>query len=431
MKSPRFHTLDEWLTWLESLHPTEIELGLARVAEVAGRLKLNFQSTRIVTVAGTNGKGSCVAALAALLRASDKRVGCYTSPHIQFYNERVEIDGVMLGDDALIEAFAAVDEARADVSLTYFEFGTLAALYAFGQAKLDYIVLEVGLGGRLDAVNVVDPDLAILTSIALDHEAWLGSDREQIGREKAGILRAGVPFICVDDSPPESVLHAAESLMTQSYYINEDFYWRREDAGLTLSVPGQGGLAQRYRIEHAALPAPSLLAASQAWHLLEGARGATPVDIASVLSGLSLPGRMEHRTVRGQRLILDVAHNPQAAEYLAQALQSTVETPVVFVWAMMSDKDCQAVVSHLSSVVGHWVCTEVADMPRCRRATELGEVLLGVSEDYTIKTDVHAALLCALDKAKAIPGEPPVVVAGSFYLIAEAKRCLDSLEESR
>jgi dihydrofolate synthase/folylpolyglutamate synthase len=202
---PRFNTLTDWLTWQETLHPRKIDLGLERVASVAERLQLLHPDFTIVTVAGTNGKGSSVAMLEAILLAAGYQTGAYTSPHLQRYNERIRIGGQEIDDASLCSAFAAVDEARGTVSLSYFEFGTLAALLLFNQASLDVAILEVGLGGRLDAVNILDSDVALITAIDIDHRAWLGNDRETIGREKAGILRTACPAICSDANPPRSV----------------------------------------------------------------------------------------------------------------------------------------------------------------------------------------------------------------------------------
>ncbi len=207
---PRFHTLADWLTWQDSLHPRKIDLGLERVVAVARRLEVLQPGYRVVTVAGTNGKGSSVALLEAIYRNAGYRTGSYTSPHLLRYNERIRIDGREVDDTALCAAFERVDQARDGVSLTYFEFGTLAALLLFDTAGLDIALLEVGMGGRLDAVNIIDADVALVTSIGIDHSAWLGNDRETIGREKAGIFRAGRPAVCSDPSPPTSLRqHAA------------------------------------------------------------------------------------------------------------------------------------------------------------------------------------------------------------------------------
>src|SRR5690606_5945833 len=216
-------SLQAWLKWLEQCHPTEIDLGLARIHQVAERLQLLTPAARVITVAGTNGKGSCVAAVAALLRAAGLRVGVYTSPHLRRYNERIAVDNEFASDSEICAAFAAIAAACNGISLTYFEYGTLAALEIFRQRKVEVMVLEVGLGGRLDAVNILAADFAVITSIDLDHQDWLGNDREAIGAEKAGIVRAGRPLVCADPSPPASIRAAALTVGAPYYGINETF----------------------------------------------------------------------------------------------------------------------------------------------------------------------------------------------------------------
>jgi len=215
--------LSSWLQYIESLHPREIDMGLDRVARVAASLQLDFGTVPVVTVAGTNGKGSCVALLEGLLQTEGLKVGAYTSPHLQRYNERIRLNGAEVSDTQLCQAFEAVEAARGNESLTYFEFGTLAALYLFRSGKAEILLLEVGLGGRLDAVNVIDTTIAVITSIDLDHVGWLGSTREAIGREKAGIVRHGRPLVCADPDPPVSVLDTARYEAAPVYQINREF----------------------------------------------------------------------------------------------------------------------------------------------------------------------------------------------------------------
>ena len=225
----RFSTLDAWLSWLEQCHPSEIDLGLSRIGQVYQRLAaFPSASTKVITVAGTNGKGTCVNSLSFLLKQTGAAVGAYTSPHLLHYNERVQINGQPVSDDQLCEAFAAIDAARGDISLTYFEFGTLAAFYLFAQAQLDYWVLEVGLGGRLDAVNILDADIAVITSIALDHEAWLGNDLMQIGLEKAGIMRDGKPVIVASLDYPASIDEKISQLNCPAFYLGQQFGFQEE-----------------------------------------------------------------------------------------------------------------------------------------------------------------------------------------------------------
>ena len=288
--------LAAWLARLESLHPSAIELGLERVAAVAQRMALLPVAARVVTVAGTNGKGSTIAVLDAILRSGGVRTGCYTSPHLQRYNERVRIDGTEATDRQLVDAFQAVEWARDGTSLTYFEFGTLAALKLFQDAGVDCLLLEVGLGGRLDAVNIVDADLAVITSIALDHQDWLGDTREQIALEKAGILRPGCTAVCADPDPPASLLRQFAQLGCELHLLGREFE----------PLPDSGGL--RGDNVAAALTSAALLGID-----------VEALDLQRLLQQLGLEGRVQRARVGGVTVWLDVAHNPAAAANLADA----------------------------------------------------------------------------------------------------------------
>ena len=404
---------------MESCHPQEIDLSLGRVAQVGSALDLTRSTARVVTVAGTNGKGSCVAALQALLLSEGARVGSYTSPHIERFNERIQIDGRPLSDAQLCELFEAVDRARADISLTYFEFGTLAALLAFKRAKLDYLVLEVGLGGRLDAVNILDPDVAIITSIALDHQQWLGNDRESIGREKAGILRAGVPFIYPSDGLPESVAHRAESLLCETYALGEALHLQVQPSGAyRMRVRDTQGCEQEYALPSLNLPAPSVLAALQAYHLLSGALA--KADIERCLSEVSLDGRFQRHRWQNINLVIDVAHNPEAAELLASRLRSSVRPVRAVVFAVMADKDIAGIVDCFAPLNLHWYCCDLDAYPRAAKGRELCRLLTERGQ----RAEYSASPSAALQAVQAAEGEGDVMVFGSFYLIAEIMPCL-------
>ena len=290
---PRFQTLAGWLNWQEGLHPKKIDLGLERVADVASRLGTLQLEQTVITVAGTNGKGSSVAFLESILSAAGYRVGTYTSPHLFRYNERIRINSHEVDDAALCEAFAAVDEARGTSTLSYFEFGTLAALQLFSQAPLDIVVLEVGLGGRLDAVNIIDATVALVTSVGIDHCAWLGTDRESIGREKAGIFRATRPAICSDPAPPASVEKHAQKIGADWYCLGQAYDYTEEPGGWTWRGAGRA-------LE--ALPCPSLPGKHQlnnaagvlmALELLSGQHPVTRAAIEQGLQSVSLPGRCQ------------------------------------------------------------------------------------------------------------------------------------------
>ncbi len=351
---PRFQTLADWLSWQESLHPKKIDLGLERVAAVASRLGVIQPEPAVITVAGTNGKGSSVAFLESILLAAGYRTGAYTSPHLFRYNERIHINGTEVDDAALCAAFAAVDEARGTTTLSYFEFGTLAALQLFRQAPLDIVVLEVGLGGRLDAVNIIDPAVALVTSIAIDHCAWLGTDRESIGREKAGIFRSDRPAICSDPAPPASLEKRAREIGADWYCLGQAYSCKQEGAGWTFR-----GVSSRLE----ALPWPSLPGRHQLDNAagvlmaLELLSGRYPVSRAAVEQGfqsVSLPGRCQ--IVAGPvEQILDVAHNTASASRLLEVLQDrSCAGSTRIVLGMLNDKQAGEFATVLAPAVDHW-----------------------------------------------------------------------------
>lgn len=412
MQSSTDRSLGDWLAWMEAHHPRQIELGLERVAQVARQLALDFGAVPVVTVGGTNGKGSCVAFLEAILRAQGYRVGCYTSPHLLRYNERVRIDGAAVADAELCAAFEAVQAALQGISLTYFEFGTLAALWLFQRARLDVVVLEVGLGGRLDAVNIVDADVAVLTTIDLDHQDWLGDDRESIGREKAGIFRAARPAICADPKPPASVIARATEIGAR---------WLPVGAAYEFAVDGERwhwsgkGLprAVAYRdLPLPALPLPSAAAALAALHCLPLA-----VADAAVRSGLraaKLAGRFQQLRWRDAAIVLDVGHNPQAARWLAQRLAESPR-PTRAVFAIMADKDVDAVLDALQAHIDAWHVGDLADNARALPAVELQARLAARGARVTRAASVEQAFEEALQETGA--GER-VLVFGSFFTVA-------------
>ncbi len=417
----RFNTLAEWLRWQESLHPAEIELGLARVGEVFSCLCPEPLPFTVVTVAGTNGKGSSIAALEAMLRAGGYRVGAYTSPHLLRYNERIRLDGKEVSDTALIETFERVDQARGDISLTYFEFGTLAALRIFADVTPDIVLLEVGLGGRLDAVNIVDPDVALITAIGIDHTAWLGEDRETIAGEKAGIMRPGGPVVCSDPRPPAAIADRAHKLGAPLYRLGSEYDyrlhgdswdWQRttppRQALADLPRPVLGGEHQ-YRNLAGALMVLSLLGERFS---LERAQ------IETGLTRMVLPGRLQ--TISGDPpLLLDVAHNPDGVEQLARAL--TMEPVAGRNWAiigMMGDKDLHGALQPILEQIAGWFPVALPEVPRAASAVRLETILRELGATSVIPcSDMSQALEQA--RAVAAPGDR-IVVFGSFYTVAEA-----------
>ncbi len=418
--------LNDWLHYLESLNPKEIDLGLDRVTHAATQMnlfsKLSSQQhnssqvlrPRIVTVAGTNGKGSCVATLESLILSAEKSVGAYTSPHFLDYNERIRINGENANDERIVSAFCAVEQARGDVRLTYFEFGTLAAIWLFVESKVDVIVLEVGLGGRLDAVNAFDPDVAIVTSVALDHQDWLGNDREIIGFAKAGIYRANKPAICVDEHPPQSVVSFAEKINAHLLLKDRDIVWGCENELFHWQgVDERGDKLTLDNLPIPNLPLPSVAAALQATTLLGFDLFTLPIK--KVLSTLSLTGRAQEIVVDGKRILLDVAHNPAAAVYLRDRLEKEPAKKILAVFAVMADKDYPSIFDALDTRIDRWFVSGIADNARAETAEKLGTVLaeLGLHVDtYDTVPESFVAALAAASKQDLI------VVLGSFYTVA-------------
>jgi dihydrofolate synthase/folylpolyglutamate synthase len=417
-------TLDEWLAYIERQHPKSIALGLERVREVAARMQLARPASQVITVAGTNGKGSTVAFIESIARAAGWKVGAYTSPHLLAYNERVRIDGVDATDDALVAAFESVEAARGDTALTYFEYGTLAAVWLFQRNDLDLAVLEVGLGGRLDAVNLVDADVAVITTVDLDHQDWLGNDREAIGREKAGIARAGRPLVLGEDDPPSSVLGHAYAIGASAIRAGCDFFfspteaghwqWREVGAGLELPSPR--------------LAAPSQLRnAATAIAALRALPDTLPTDAyAQGVADTDLPGRLQRFNHIGVEVVVDVAHNPQAARELHAWLQQAPASGRTWaVFAALGDKDIAGIVAAVGEEVDGWFVAGLDDAgPRGLDADAFVRRLAGSAAEAGEKfASVGAALAAALGGART--GDR-VLVFGSFHTVAAALRVLQA-----
>lgn len=428
-------TLDDWLAHLEGLHPkgqAGIELGLERIRRVKAALG-QVQHCPVILVGGTNGKGSTCAYLESIIAKAGYRVGCYTSPHLLAYNERVRLDGRPVSDDALCEAFARVEAARqraGDVALTYFEFGTLAAWEVFAQAGVEAAILEVGLGGRLDAVNVYEPDVSIVTTVALDHTDWLGSTREAIGFEKAGIYRPGKPAFCADPMPPQTLLDHATAIGADLRLIGRDFgferdtenrlqwrWWCRSGERLvkrSLAYPGLRGATQLYN-------AAVVLAA------LESLGNRLPVTMQAIRNGLietELPGRFQ--VVPGKpAVVLDVGHNPQAVRVLVDNLSSMGffdRTHAVV--GMLADKDMAGALAPLKGRVDHWHVASLGGL-RGTQAEHLAEVI----RDQALGGDIrcYGTPVEAMQAARDAAAESDrIVVFGSFYTVAGALQALRS-----
>ena len=412
-------SLTEWLSRLEGLHPKEIDMGLSRVSRVASELDVLRPAPLTFTVTGTNGKGSTCAALVALLAQAGMRVGCYTSPHLVRYNERVDVAGELASDEQLCRAFEAVDRVRGEVSLTYFEFGTLAALYLFKEAQLDAVVLEVGLGGRLDAVNVVDADVAVVTSIGLDHQEYLGDTRELVGFEKAGILRQGCPVVAGERDLPSSFIGEVQRLNAKLFQRGSQFDWSPGDDGQWafhgLSPNGQPRTL--HDLPAVRLPRDNLSVAIQAFWAV-GLELSESL-IRQALRDAYVPGRLEWRTVswlgQPRKVCLDVGHNPHAAGYLSASL-SHGNAPRRAVFGLLSDKDLAGVVEPLSGLFQCWAVTPLPS-PRSRSAEELAEHLIARGERVEQFQSVAEALRDALDNT---PATTDIVIFGSFFCVADA-----------
>ncbi|TAN56274.1 MAG: bifunctional tetrahydrofolate synthase/dihydrofolate synthase [Betaproteobacteria bacterium] len=415
--------LRDWLEFIEHQHPQPIALGLERVREVLGRLGAHFTCPAFA-VAGTNGKGSTTAMLESMLRAAGYRVGMYTSPHLLHYGERVRILGREADEAALCEAFAAVELARGQVPLTYFEFGTLAAAWLFARERLDAVVLEVGLGGRLDAVNVFDADCAVLTSVALDHVDYLGDSSEAIGREKAGIFRPGKPAVVVDPEPPAGALAEARRIGAQLLLLGRDFGYVDEGRA-QWSYWGAAG--RRSGLAHPALRgAIQLRNASGALAALDAMRATLPVgmqDIRRGLANVTLAGRFQVLPGRPQ-IVLDVAHNPEAAAVLAQNLAASGYAPqTIAVFAMLRDKDIAGVARALAPRITRW---HVAGLGGARGASAEQVAVAAAAAGVTAPVQRHANPGAALAVARSEAGEnDKIVVFGSFLTVAEAIAMLD------
>lgn len=418
-------TLDDWLAHCERIHPKTIDMGLGRVQAVLQRLQLKF-GVPVFTVAGTNGKGSTCAMLEAILLQAGYRVGLYAKPHLVHFEERCRVNGKMVAADALLPHFEAVEAARGDVSLTYFEFTTLVIARALSMAELDVVILEVGLGGRLDAVNAIDTDCAIITSIDLDHTDYLGPDRESIGREKAGIMRTGRPVIVSDPVAPQSVKDRAQEIGADLWLFGRDFNYSGDK--LQWSWAGRN---KRYNsLAYPALRgANQLLNASGVLAALAAMQHRLPVTAQAVRNGFALvelPARFQ--IVPGQpTLVLDVAHNPHAVAALANNLDQMAFCPrTLAVFGAMADKDLSTLVARLLPLVDAWYCTSLPT-PRAATAESLcdivnGAVAQGRAKGHTLPPNIavsaHHEPASALQAAlSAADPTDRIVVFGSFYTV--------------
>jgi dihydrofolate synthase / folylpolyglutamate synthase len=415
-------SLADWLSYQQRAHPRAVDLSLERVCAVAARLGLLQRRAPLATIGGTNGKGSTAMTLACLLQSCGQRVGLFTSPHLLRYNERIRIDGAAASDSDLVSAFEHIEAARGELTLTFFEYNALAALELFQRAQVDAMVLEVGLGGRLDATNILSADVAVVCSIGFDHRDWLGDTLDQIGAEKAGIFRAGQKVVLGTPDMPPSVWQAASALNCEVWTAGREFSW-------TLQPSADAASAWDYHsalCELPALPAPSLAGSIQyqnaasaltALQLLNAPHRCERDRVISGLEQVSLPGRFQ--IVPGEiEWILDVAHNEPAAEVLARSLRERRAARSTWaVFGTLSDKDSAAIALQLDAEIDHWVLTGIGDDPRGLSATTLRERLPPLRGKVELADDVLSA--CQRARAQARAGER-VVVLGSFHVVGPA-----------
>lgn len=429
---PPLESLSQWLAYVEHLHPKPIELGLDRLRPVAERLRLDLGCT-VITVAGTNGKGSTCALLEAILIAAGFKVATYTSPHLVHFNERARINGEAASDERLIEQLVAVEAARGDAQLTYFEFTTLAILKCFQAAKPDVAILEVGLGGRLDAVNLIDADCSIVTAIDIDHAEFLGDNRDAIGWEKAHIYRPGKPAICSDPAPPRRLIEHAKAIGADLWLFGRDFNYSGDKQQWSF-----GGRAQR----RSGLAYPALRGANQLLNTagvlaaLEALRERLPVPAQAVRQGLAtveLPGRFQVLAGR-PTVILDVAHNPHAAAHLAQNLDQMGFFPYTWaVFGVMRDKDIDAIIRSLKSRVDHWFVT---DLPGARAASA-ADLMAALRREGVQPSDQHrlesfAQAASAFDAVREQAAENDrILVFGSFITVGQVLEHLRTTHSTR
>lgn len=415
-------SLANWLNWQEQCHPTEIDLGLERVARVYQQVKPSTKKQVFtITVGGTNGKGSCVAMLEAILIHAGYRVGVYSTPHIQRYNERVRLNGQSVTDELLTASFHKINQARATTSLSYFEFGTLAALDIFAHAEVDVQLLEVGLGGRLDAVNIVDADAALISSIDVDHTAWLGSDKSAIALEKAGIFRAHQKAVCGDKDVPQSLLDYAQSMGTDLRLAGRDFKHKNQATSWQLQLPNGGvtnyplpALKGEHQIQNAAavISLLALIAAD------------LPVSKEAVDAGLiavNLPGRLQQLGAR-PAIFVDVAHNPESARTLAEFLKNHPRSGRLHaVFSILEDKNLDEVLQPFIGLIDHWHIAPLNSL-RAQTTAVIGDrIAHTLSQPYSVYGSVEEAYKGVL---AAIDQDDLVICFGSFYVV---EACLDAL----
>ena len=422
-------SLAEWLSLLESRHPCEIELGLERVNTVWNRFKsvsdANSFSSKVITVAGTNGKGSCVASMQSILLAHGYSVGSFTSPHFLLYNERICLNGQLVDDSSIVAAFELIECLREEISLTYFEFNTLAALIIFTQKKPDIVLLEVGLGGRLDAANIIDADVAVLTSVDLDHQQWLGETRTEIAREKLGIARANKPLIIGESNYPDNFERLVSSTEAEALWLGKDFDFTEESPYfcINLSTKNNHQLIIDQLINQGPL-AVNKTVALQA--LVSLGCKLDALTCRDALQNVPILGRQQQAKYQSIPIILDVAHNPAAAFKLAQNLEKNTGKTIA-VASVLEDKDWQSMVTNLHSQIDYWFIAELAGISRAAKGQSLLKLLYNAGGKGMLCESVETAFKSAVSKAEKTDN---VLVFGSFHTVAKVLEFISMEVES-
>ena len=391
-------TLDEWLNWQENLHTQEIDLGLERIQKVYQKLFPDGVPFQVITVAGTNGKGSTIAFIDSIYQQSDFKVGAFTSPHLIKYNERFSVNGEMASDESICQAFDTIEALRGETSLTYFEFSTLAALVIFAHEKVDVVVLEVGLGGRLDSVNIVDPNVSIITNIAIDHTDYLGDTREAIGFEKAGIMRSDTPCICGDQNPPTSLQNHADNIGALLTFVNQPYLGK-------ISLQGEH---QQYN-------------AALAIEVVNQLQSLFPINQNQLSQGLekaNILARFQVKMVNNKTIVLDVAHNEAAIKSLAETLKSK-KVPTLAIFSALKDKNIKLMINAIESCIDEWLIVPLS----VNRAIKIQDLVekFSLSSKITTCKDMESAIHQALNTQQY----QRVVIFGSFHTVADAMKILD------
>ena len=409
--------LQEWLSWQDSLSSKEINLGLDRVTCVFDRLKF-VRPKKIITVAGTNGKGSVVSILESILIAQGFQVGSYTSPHMHKYNERIKVNCIPVSNNKIIDAFEKIENVRCNEPLTYFEFGTLAALYVLSNSHVDYLILEVGLGGRLDAVNVIDPDGSIITNISLDHVDWLGDNREKIGYEKAGIMRHNIPTVYGELDPPNSVKAEALDKGADLVVMGEDYFYENSLNGLW---NWHGKHNKRDNLESSSISGShqikNISAALALLDILNSNELPSEKIINKAMQGIHLEGRLDQRFIYGRNWLFDVAHNHDSVRILGNFLSEQKYRRCIFIFGIMSDKDIHKVIDEIAEYGTHWFIPKL-EIARSIKPSELKKIIVEKNiGSCSMENSVAQSINKAIDSTSK---DDLIVITGSFFVVSPA-----------